>query len=175
AAAGEDDALLGLDRLLLAALRVAHAHDLAGGGVLDEVLVVAIELHVDAQLLALGVQLVEGGHAEALHVGHADDAGVGAVVEEPVLGDGARQRLLGHLVGHAVLVGVLGVALGLGDVGVDHLLFHLALGERRAVRLELVGILDDGPFAVVDAAVAAALDGSLLEAGHAAPAFGASD
>ena len=111
-----------------------------------------------AQLGALGLQLVERGHAEALDVGHADAARVLSIVQEPVLGDGAGERLLGHLVGHAVLVGVVGVLRSLADVGVDHVLFDKAVAERHAVVAEQLLVLDDRPFAVVDAAVADALD-----------------
>ena len=58
---------------------------------------------------------------------------VGVVVQEVVLGDGAGQRDLGHLVGHAVLVGVLSVAGALLDPGLDHRIGSLALGEGADV------------------------------------------
>ena len=165
AARAQHDALARLDGLLGAILKEAHAHDLLGVGILDEVLLGAGELELDgqAQLGALGLQLVERGHAEALDVGHADAARILAVVQEPVLGNGASERLLGHLVGHAVLVGVVGVLRGLADVGVDHVLLNEAMAERHAVVAEQLLVLDDRPLAVVDAAVAAALDGRLLQ------------
>ena len=125
----------------------------------------AVEQNLHAQLLALGVQFVEGQHAEAVHARQLARALVGVVVEEVVLGDGAGQRHLGHLVGHAVLVGVLGVARALVDPRLDHRLRRLAVRERLDVLLEalLLVLFDDGPLAVVDAAVAAALDGGLLK------------
>ena len=165
AARGHDDALASLDRLLLGADHRVRADDLLGLGVLDETLVVAVEQNLHAQLLALRVELAERQHAEAVDGGQLAGALVGVVVQEVVLGDGAGQRDLGHLVGHAVLVGVLGVANALVDPGVDHRLGGLAVRERLDVLLEalFVAFLDDGPLAVVDAAVAAALDGSLLQ------------
>lgn len=126
-----DDGLAGLHRLLLVADHGVGAHDLLGLGVLDEALVMAVEQHLHAQSLTLGVQLVEGQHAEAVDRGQLAGALVGVVVQEEVLGDGTGQRLLHHLVGHTVLVGILGVADALLDPGLDHRIGSLALGARR--------------------------------------------
>lgn len=133
-------------RLLLGADHRVRADDLLGLGVLDETLVVAVEQNLHAQLLALRVELAERQHAEAVDGGQLAGALVGVVVQEEVLGDGTGQRLLHHLVGHAVLVGVLGVANALVDPGVDHRLGGLAVRERLDVLLEalFVAFLDDG-------------------------------
>ena len=76
--------------------------------------------------------------------------------------------LLHHLVGHAVLVGVLGVAHAFLDPGLNHGIGGLAMGERADVILEalLVLLLDDGPLAVVDGAVSAAALRGLLQHQH---------
>lgn len=168
AAQRHDDGLTGLHGLLLVADHGVSAHDLLGLGILDEALVMAVEQHLHAQSLALGIQLVEGQHAEAVDRGQLAGALVGVVVQEEVLGDGTGQRLLHHLVGHAVLVGVLGVAGALLDPGLDHGVRGLALSEGADVVLEalLLGLLHDGPLAVVDGAVSATALGSLLQHEH---------
>ena len=165
AAARHNDAFAGLHRLLLAADGGVRADDLLRVRILDKALVMAVEQNLHAQLFALGVQLVERQHAEAVHARQLAGALVGVVVEEVVLGDGAGQRHLGHLVGHAVLVGVLGVARALVDPRFDHGIRRLAVRERLDVLLEalLLVLFDDGPLAVVDAAVAATLDWGLLK------------
>ena len=177
AAGAQHDALAGLDGLLGASLEELHADDFLVLRVLDQVLFGAVELQLDgqAQFRTLGLKLVERRHAEALDAGHADAASILAVVQEPILGDGAGQSLLGDLVRHAVLVGVVGVLRGLGDVGVDHVLFDESMAERDAVFAEQFGILDDRPLAVVDAAVAATFDGCLLEHDDFRAAFVGSD
>ena len=85
--------------------------------------------------------------------------------------------LLHHLVGHAVLVGVLRVASALLDPGLDHRIGSLALGEGADVVLEalLLGLLHDGPLAVVDGAVSATALGGLLQHEHLLPALVGAD
>ena len=168
AAQRHDDGLASLHGLLLVADHGVGAHDLLGLGVLDEALVMAVEQHLHAQSLTLGVQLVEGQHAEAVDRGQLAGALVGVVVQEEVLGDGTGQRLLHHLVGHTVLVGILGVADALLNPGLDHRIGCLALGEGADVVLEalLVGLFHNSPLAVVDGAVSAAALGGLLKHEH---------
>ena len=167
AAAAHDDALARLDGLggLVVADERVGTYDLTRGGVLDEVLVVAVEQDLGPEFSALGVELVEGLHAEALNGGKALAAGELVLVELVVLGDGAGQGRVHDLVGHAVLVGILGVACAFLDPGIGHVVGDGALGERAQVLLEglLLVLGNDGPLAVVDAGVAAALHRGLLK------------
>ena len=164
-ARAEDDALASLDRLLLGADHRGAADDLLSVGVLDKMLVMAVEQHLDAQILALLVEDLERGHAESRRVG--DGLAARTARQEGVLGNGACDGLLVDVVFKFVLVGVFAVSQAFFDPGVDdgrgrvHVLRHLV-----PVLAHALSVLDDGELAVVDGAVATAAHRSLLQHEH---------
>ena len=69
ASRAEDYSLAGLDRLFLFSDHRGASDDLLRFRVLDKVFVVAVEQHLDAQILALLIEYLERGHTESRRVG----------------------------------------------------------------------------------------------------------